>query len=357
MARRSESVCLQQFDDCGAGLFLDMSQTAKERLCRNTRLTSGPIGATILIRGPPVNMVRVSDFTVDELICVCIARQLADGEVVTQGIATPLVMAGYLLAKHTHAPGLLFASAIANALVCDPAPLSLTRIEELWLGQAFARVGFAQAACELLPRFQPKEFFRPAQVDPWGNFNNVAIGADYHHPRLRLPGCGGIADVTTYHSKVYLYVPRHSRAVFVERVDFISGLGHHPARRAGSGPRYLVSDLGQFDFATGQMRLITLHPGVSLSEVRARTGFPLQVSPDLQETPPPTEEEVRLLRQVIDPLGIRRLETVSGSQRRRILRQILSAEGCRMGMEGSVHPLGAGHADRPAPSLTTRTSL
>ena len=270
----------------------------------------------------------MADFTVDELICSCIARQLSDGEVVAQGIATPLVIAGYLLAKHTSAPHLQFASAISNALVRDPAPLGLARIEELWLKQSLVRLGFAQAACEFLPHLHLTEFFRPAQVDPQGNFNNVVIGQDYAHPRFRLPGCGGIADVTTYSERSFLYVPRHSRAVFVERVDFVSGLGHSPHRRAGAGPRYLVSNLGQFDFADGRMRLTTLHPGVTLPKVQRRTGFPLSVAPNLRQTEPPTEEEVRLLRQVIDPLGVRRLETVSGSRRRKIIRQILAAEGC-----------------------------
>lgn len=302
-------------------------------------------------------MAQISDFTVDELICVCIARQLTDGEVVAQGIATPLVMAGYLLAKHTHAPNLYFASAIGAVLVRESAPLGLARVEELWLGRALARLGFAQAACELLPRFRLKEFFRPAQVNSYGDFNNVIIGQDYHHPRLRLPGCGGIADVTTYSDRVHLYVPRHSRAVFVRQVDFVSGLGHHPAvrlslrprtspgsaetlgprgshsesRRAGAGPCYLVSNLGQFDFTDGRMRLVTLHPGVTLEKVQARTGFPLEVAPDLRQTQPPTDEEIRLLREVIDPLGIRRLETASGSQRKRILREILVAERCLAG--------------------------
>ena len=275
-------------------------------------------------------MTQASDFTVDELICACIARQLSEGEVVAQGIATPLVMAGYLLAKYTHAPGLQFASAIGNALVRDAAPVGLARVEELWLGRAMVQVGFARAACELLPRLRPKEFFRPAQVDAEGNFNNVVIGKDHARPRMRLPGCGGIADVTAFYDQVHFYVPRHSRAVFVERVDFVSGLGHHPARRAGSGPCYLVSDLAQFDFAGGHMRLTSLHPGVTLEQVQARTGFRLQLSPDLHQTEPPTVEEVRLLREVIDPLGVRRLETAGGSRRKRILREILGAEGCLM---------------------------
>nr|HID14206.1 ketoacid-CoA transferase [Anaerolineae bacterium] len=272
-------------------------------------------------------MARVAtDYTVDELISVCIARQVADGDVLAQGIATPLVMAGYLLAKHTHAPRASFASAVGNALVDDPCAVGLARVEELWLGRALVTFGFAQAACELLPRFQPKEFFRPAQVDAAGNFNNVVIGTDYRHPRLRLPGCGGIADVTTYYREIHLYVPRHSRVVFVERVDFVSGLGHSETRRLGAGPCYLVSNLGQFDFAAGRMRLTTCHPGVTVERIYAKTGFPLEIAPDLHETEPPMVEEVRLLREVIDPLGIRRLETLGGAARKRALREILASE-------------------------------
>jgi acyl CoA:acetate/3-ketoacid CoA transferase beta subunit len=272
-------------------------------------------------------MSLTTDFTVDELICVCIARQITDGEVVAQGIATPLVMAGYMLAKFTHAPNIHFASAIGNALVRDPAPLGLARIEELWLGQAMMHFGFTQAACEILPLVKPKEFFRPAQVDVHGNLNNIVIGENYAQPNFRLPGCGGIGDVTTFSDKVYLYVPRHSRAVFVERVDFVSGLGHSQTRRGGAGPQYLVSNLGQFDFAEGRMRIVTIHPGVSLEKVRSRTGFHLETAADLRETISPTNEELTLLREVIDPLGVRRLETGSGSQRKRFIREILIAEG------------------------------
>ena len=272
-------------------------------------------------------MSLTTDFTVEELICVCIARQITDGEVVAQGIATPLVMAGYMLAKYTHAPNLQFASAIGNSLVRDPAPLGLARIEELWLGQAIMQMGFAQAACELLPFLKPTEFFRPAQVDAHGNFNNVVIGRDYARPSFRLPGCGGIGDVTTYSDKIYLYIPRHSRAVFVKKVDFVSGLGHSPVRRGGAGPQYLVSNLGQFDFVDGRMRIATIHPGESLEKIQGRTGFHLETAADLRETKLPTDKEVTLLREVIDPLGVRRLETGSGSQRKRILREILTAEG------------------------------
>lgn len=270
-----------------------------------------------------------TEYTIDELISVCIARQVSDGDVLAQGIATPLVMAGYLLAKHTHAPHTSFASAIGNALIDEPGAVELVHVEDLWLSRALMTFSFTQVACELLPRFQPKEFFRPAQVDAAGNFNNVVIGADYNNPRMRLPGCGGIADVTTYYREIYLYVPRHSRAVFVERIDFVSGLGHSPARRLGAGPFYLVSNLGQFDFAGGRMRLVAHHPGESVERIRAKTGFPLEIASDLRETQPPTPEETRLLREAIDPLGIRRLETLSGAMRKRALQEILTSDDLR----------------------------
>ncbi len=266
-------------------------------------------------------------FTVDELISVCVARQIHDGDVVAQGIATPLVAAGYILAKCTHAPTLLFASAIGQGVCQDWAPLGLARIESLWLDKAITSFGFARAATELLPRLAPKEFFRPGQMDAHGNTNNVAIGADYRHPRMRLPGAGGIPDVTVLSSEIYLYVPRHSRATFVPRLDFLSGMGHNPNRMRGHGPHYLITDLGQFDFADGVMRLTTLHPGETLERVKAKTGFPVEVAPDCRETDPPTGEELRLLREEIDPLGVRRLELLGGSARKDVLREILEKEG------------------------------
>ncbi len=266
------------------------------------------------------------DFTTDEIMVACMARRICDGEVVAQGIATPLVAAAYLLARHTHAPHLYFASAIGQSICRDPAPMSITRIESLWLGRSLTTVGFVRAAADILPTLRPKEFFRPGQVDPFGNFNNIAIGEDYHRPRLRLPGTGGIPDVTTFLSDIHLYVPRHSRVTFVSQLDHLSGLGHHPARIDGQGPVYLVSDLGQFDFAHGRLRLVSFHPGASIKRIRAKTGFELDIAPDVQPTPPPTQEDLRLLREEIDPLGIRRLELLSGAARRRLLHEILTKE-------------------------------
>lgn len=264
--------------------------------------------------------------TVQELICACIARQVQDGDVLAQGLATPMVAAGYLLARRTHAPNCYFSSAIGQSVCRDGAPLGVEQVEALWLDKALATFGFISGAADLLPRVKPKEFFRPGQVDAEGNFNNIAIGASYARPRLRLPGAGGIPDVTIYMRQVCLYVPRHSRVTFVPHVDHVSGLGHDRSRTRGAGPTYLVSDLGQFDFFGGRMRLTHLHPGVSERRVRARTGFELQTSEDLRETELPSAHELALLREEIDPLGVRDLEALSGPERRKALARIIAME-------------------------------
>ncbi len=267
-----------------------------------------------------------SDYSIDELICVCIARQVRDGDVWAQGINTPLVAAGLILGKIRHAPSARFTSAIGQALVQDWGPLGVSDIESLWVGKGLIHLGFAAGAAEILPKFQPKEFFRPAQVDQRGNLNNIAFGKNYHKPRMRLPGSGGIPDVTPNYDHTYLYVPRHSRLTFARKIDFISGMGHVPGRIRGGGPRYLITDLGQFDWADGRMRLTSIHPGVELDRIQGKTGFELDVADGLDETSPPDEEDLRLLRDEIDPLDTRKLETLGGAARKALLREILRRE-------------------------------
>jgi len=270
--------------------------------------------------------MAAEQWTIDELICTCIARQVKDNDVLAQGIATPLVAAGYLLAWHAYASNVYFASAIGQTICRTAAPLGLANVEALWLDQAMMSVGFVQAAADLLPRVKPKEFFRPGQVDQAGNFNNIAFGKDFAHPRMRMPGTGGIPDVTVFMDDIYLYVPRHSKVTFVGELDILSGLGHQPTRRRGAGPKYLITDLGAFDFKNGKMRLVSVHPGIPVERVIAKTGFEIEVAEPVRTTDPPTPDDVRLLRETIDPLGIRKLELMSGHNRRTALRNILQTE-------------------------------
>ena len=268
--------------------------------------------------------------TPDEIIVSCIANQISDGEVLAQGIATPLVAAGYLLARLTHAPHVYFASAIGQGMCRDAAPLGISRIESLWIDRSLTTIGFARAATEILPTLLPREFLRPGQVDRFGNINNIAIGKSYlidGSSRLRLPGSGGHPDVTNFMTRVCLYVPRHSRVTFVDQLDVCSGMGWSATRNSGRGPIYLISDMGQFDFANGQLRLTTFHPGITIQQIQARTGFPLEIAPDVHETPLPSTDTLRLLRQEIDPLNVRKLELLSGAPRRQLLQEILEREG------------------------------
>ncbi len=268
----------------------------------------------------------LTEATPDEFIITCMARQIRDGDIVAQGIATPMVTAAYLLAKKTHAPNLYLMSAIGQGICKEPAKISITRIENLWLDKAITTIGFVRAVLEGLPRLTPKEFFRPAQIDCLGNFNNIAFGKNYTAPKFRLPGTGGIPDVTTYVPQYYFYVPRHSRVTFVKTLDYLSGLGYKPDKPNGKGPVYLVSNLGQFDFRHGRLRLISIHPGVSIDKILAKTGFEIEIASHLPITDPPSKEEIELIRHEIDPLDSRKLELLSGSKRRALLRKILDKE-------------------------------
>ncbi|MGI5256193.1 CoA-transferase subunit beta [Streptomyces angustmyceticus] len=153
-----------------------------------------------------------------------------------------------------------------------------------------------------------------SQLDRFGNQNISCIG-DWQRPDRQLLGVRG-APVNTLNNPVSYWVPKHSKRVFVARVDMISGVGYDSAAAAGpSATRFhriprVVSDLGVLDFATPdhRMRLASVHPGVSVEEVRAATGFPLALPDEVPRTREPTATELRLIRTVIDPEGRRERE-------------------------------------------------
>lgn len=148
-----------------------------------------------------------------------------------------------------------------------------------------------------------------SQIDRYGNQNISCIG-DWARPKRQLLGVRG-APVNTLNNPTSYWVPRHSRRVFVEKVDMVCGVGYDHADGAPYHriPR-VVSDLGVFDFATPDhsMRLASVHPGVTVAQVREATGFDPVVPDEVPYTREPTERELRLIREVIDPQNARSRE-------------------------------------------------
>ena len=154
-----------------------------------------------------------------------------------------------------------------------------------------------------------------AQLDQYCNANNSVIGSDYHAPKVRLPGTAGLADMGSIGKKLYYWNPTHSPLSMVEKVDYISAAGYldggDARERLGleGGPQLVISNLAVMDFhpRSKKMRLKSVHPGITIEEVRDATGFELLMpEATISETKPPTQEQVRLIREVIDPDNMRK---------------------------------------------------
>jgi len=154
-------------------------------------------------------------------------------------------------------------------------------------------------------------FLGGAQIDKYGNINSTVIG-DYYKPKVRFPGSGGANDFASFCWRTMIMTV-HTKARFVEKCDFITSpgflTGDGAREEAGlpvGGPYKIITDLAVmgFDEKTKAMRVELLHPGVELEKVQAETGFELLVSPELGRTDPPTEEELRILRDKVDPLRL-----------------------------------------------------
>jgi acyl CoA:acetate/3-ketoacid CoA transferase beta subunit len=158
-----------------------------------------------------------------------------------------------------------------------------------------------------------------SQIDRYGNQNISCIG-DWAQPRRQLLGVRG-APVNTLNNPTSYWIPRHSRRVFVEKVDMVCGVGYDHAAEHPDTARHhriprVVSDLGVFDFDTPDhsMRTVSLHPGVSAEQVKEATGFEPAVPDDVPVTREPTAEELRLIREVIDPHNTRAREVPVGQE-------------------------------------------
>ncbi|MEJ2250544.1 MAG: CoA-transferase [Candidatus Lokiarchaeota archaeon] len=274
------------------------------------------------------------DYSIDELMTVLMAKEVRNDDIMIVGVATPMVWAAFTLAKLTHAPNAIYHYIMGNTFVLKPRQVSLLYLE-MNTKSAYRFQDSGECTLESLPsdKLTTIEWFRPAQVDQYGNTNNICIG-DWKKPKVRLPGCAGIADFSMFYSRgSFLYTPRHDSRTFVptEKLYFISGVGFKEGKVSpcgGSGPQCIITNLGYltFDRETKRMKLETIHPGVTLETVKESTGFELIISEDLHETIPPTKEEIAFLREKVDPLGIRKLEVLSGDERETLLNEIIKKE-------------------------------
>ena len=274
------------------------------------------------------------DYTVDEIMTVLMAREVRNDDVMIVGVATPMVWAAFTLAKLTHAPDAIYHYIMGNTFVIEPRQVSLLYLE-MNTARAYRFQNSVECTLESLPsdKLTTIEFFRPAQVDQYGSTNNICIG-DWHKPKVRLPGCAGIADFSMFYSRgSFLYTPRHDSRTFVptEKLFFISGVGFpdgKPSICGGAGPQCIITNLAYLDFEekSKRMRVASVHPAINIEEIKESTGFDLIIPKDLKETKPPTVKEIKLLREKVDPLNIRKLEVLSGQERDELLDEIIQKE-------------------------------
>ncbi|HEU5398019.1 MAG TPA: CoA-transferase [Gammaproteobacteria bacterium] len=284
--------------------------------------------------------VDSTSWAIDELMAVALSREYDNRSICSVGSVSPLAMVSYLLAKRTHAPNLTIIALNGGFIDIDYHPMSLTAAEPL----QFAGAKVCWGADETYHWYYQQgrithEVITTAQIDRRGRTNNAWIQSG--DKRLRLPGQGGMADVSNLHRHFILYLARHTRERFVEAVDFCTAsrglLTDEERRRAGLPPGKvrLITELGIFEMnhADRLLHLVSLHPGVTVEEVRDRTGGELLVAPALATTEPPTPDQLRQMREEIDPFGIRRLEFIASRDRLSLIESILDAEA------GMVHDL------------------
>lgn len=258
------------------------------------------------------------EYAVDELMVTVLADQFHDGDQACNGMASFLPVAAFMLARLTHAPELVW---LASAAGLEPRPERIpasTLEAPLWRDSIMYLDQYSDFWDIVLNgRWLEKFCVGAAQLDQYGNANNSVIGSDYHAPKVRLPGTAGLGDMGSIGKKLYYWNPNHSPRTLVEKVDFISAAGFldggDARERLGlaGGPEIVVSNLAVMDFHpdSKRMRLKSVHPGITVEAVQAATGFELLLPEgSVPETRSPTEAQVRLIRDVIDPDEMRKRE-------------------------------------------------
>jgi glutaconate CoA-transferase subunit B len=244
--------------------------------------------------------------TANELLAVMGARELRDNTTVFTGVGAPMMAS--VLAQRSHAPGLTMmveGGVIGPMWKPGELPISTNEMRAAYRAQALP--GITDAFLLAQRGFFDVGFIGGAQIDCHGNLNTSAIGG-YASPKVRLPGSGGANDIISLCREVMILTV-HEKRRFTERVEFITSPGFlsggDSRRKSGllfGGVSRMITTLGIFDFEprSRRMRLRALHPGTTVADVQANTGFEVLVSEALSTTTPPTDQELDILRS-LDP--------------------------------------------------------
>lgn len=238
------------------------------------------------------------------MICVA-ARLFEDGTTCFIGTGIPMLAA--MLASKTTAPNIVPVFEFGGTgAILDELPLAVGEARTFHKG--ISALGICDTMETAQRGFIDYGFLGGAQIDPYGNLNSVVIG-EHDHPKARLPGSGGGNDVGS-HCWQTIAIMQHDARRFVPKVDFVTTPGYLTgpgAREAaglprGTGPMAVVSTLALMDYdpETCRMRLKAVHPGVSIDEVKANTGFDLLIPEQVGINEPPSDEELHLLQEEID---------------------------------------------------------
>jgi len=250
-------------------------------------------------------------YSASEMMIAVAARMLKGARTVFVGVGLPNIACN--LARITVAPDMekIYESGVYGA---RPERLPLSIGDPTLVSGAVSVVSMADLFGLYLQRGLVEiALLGGAQIDKYGNLNSSVIG-DYAKPKTRLPGSGGACEIATNAQRTFM-IMRLKRRAFVEKLDFITSPGHLSGGDSrsrlglpGKGPEIVITDRAilNFDNADREMQLSALYPGVSEKDVRAETGWDLRRAPTIEEVSPPSVEELRLIREELDPSGMYR---------------------------------------------------
>jgi glutaconate CoA-transferase subunit B len=248
------------------------------------------------------------DYSSSELMTINASRLLRDGDVVFVGVGLPNLACN--LARRTHAPGLVMIYE-AGVIGAQPARLPLSIGDPTLVSGALAVCSMYDIFAFYLQRGNVDVgFLGGAQIDRFGNINATVIGP-YDQPKVRLPGSGGSMEIAAWANRCYILTP-HQKRRFPEKLDFCTSSGfmsgraeRTAAKLRGGGPQAVVTDLGILEpDESGELVLAALHPGVTVEQTQANTGWALRSVPEPHRTEPPSVDELYILRNELDPQGI-----------------------------------------------------